>query len=243
MADEKPHLFVEFFTDAIENPSLSAKEGRPIFEDKEFVRIRFAGDQKNVLVAPAHMAGTVRDEMTNKPLTYAQRFPKHYEAFKAGLAYIGGGTPIKEAPFLTEANRKELAALNIHTLEALAELDGAALARLGMGGRALKDKAIAFIAKASGSADVTRLAGENAAMKEQIEAMQRQMAELMQKKPVPFKEPAQVSNSPFAEWQDDDIKAFIEDRRGSRPRGNPSHATLVGMADEIVAEDNAKAAA
>lgn len=243
MADEKPHLHVEFYTEAVENAAKSAKEGRPIFEDKEFVRIRFAGDPKNVLVAPAHMTGTVRDEQTNLPLTYAQRFPRHYEAFKAGQAYVGSGTPIKEAPFLTEAQRRELSALNIHTLEALAELDGAGLARLGMGGRALKDKAIAFIAKASGSADVTKLAGENAAMKEQIEAMQKQMAELLQAKTVPSQKPMPASDSAFSAWQDDDIKAFIEDRRGSRPRGNPSHATLVNMADEIVAEDAAKQAA
>lgn len=243
MADEKPHLHVEFFTEAQENKSKSAKEGRPIFDDVEFVRIRFAGDQKNVLVAPAHMTGTIRDEITNLPLTYAQRFPRHYEAFRAGQAYLGSGTPVKEAPFLTEAQRRELAALNIHTLEALADMDGAGLARLGMGGRALKDKAIAFIAKASGSADVTKLAGENAAMKEQIEAMQKQMAELLKAKSPTVKEPAQVSNSAFSEWQDDDIKAFIEDRRGARPRGNPSHATLVSMADEIVAEDAAKQAA
>ena len=44
-------------------------------------------------------------------------------------------------PFLTEASRAELRALNIYTVEALAAIDGQELKNLGHGGRDMKNKA------------------------------------------------------------------------------------------------------
>ncbi len=240
---DKPHLHVEFFTDTNENPVKSQAAGRPIFDQKEMVRIRFVGDNKNVLVAPANQ-GSIQDKATGRRLTYIDRFPEHYAAFKRGQTdYIGDGTPLSELPFLTEAKRKELQALNIHTAESLAQLDGAPLQRLGMGGRELKNKAQAYMDRANGSAGVTKLASENAALKEQLENMQAQMNALAAKvSAAPVAAPVvedDVSGSQFNDWADDDMKAFIKDAKGQGVRGQPSHATLVRMCDEIVAE-NAK---
>ena len=38
----------------------------------------------------------------------------------------------------------------------------------------------------------------------------------------------------------DDIKNWIQEATGSRPKGNPSHATLVAQADAVNADIKAK---
>jgi hypothetical protein len=117
------HLHVEFYADAVKNERLSAQSGRPVFEDAEFVRIKFVGDKNNVLVAPAHSTGTARDPFTNERMTYAQQFPKHYEAFQKHQEFRGTGAPLEEIG-LSQAKIKELNAANIYTVEALAGMDG-----------------------------------------------------------------------------------------------------------------------
>ncbi|MCU0905633.1 MAG: hypothetical protein MUE83_17460, partial [Tabrizicola sp.] len=47
-------LGVEFFMKPVENKAKSKEAGRPIFEDREMVRIAFPGDSKREHVAPAH---------------------------------------------------------------------------------------------------------------------------------------------------------------------------------------------
>lgn len=245
MSDQASALHIEFFMEAIESPAKTRLEGRPIFEDKEFVRVKFPGDNKRVHVAPAH-EGYRRDPETNEWVSYAQDYPRHYERFKQGLSQATEGTPISELPFLMESKRAELRALNIHTAEQLASLDGSFLTRLGMGGRALKDQAAAYIARASGGALEARLAAENADLKDQMGLLQAQMRELMETVAAPQSGPMierheddAPATSIFAEWATDDLKAFIKDRTGAAPRGNPGHDTLVRMASEIVEAETA----
>ncbi|WP_119392709.1 hypothetical protein [Taklimakanibacter lacteus] len=170
------HLHVTFFLNPIENPAKSRAEGRPIFEDREMVEIKFVGDPKKILVAPAHEK-FARDHASGQWVTYAQAYHRHYEAFKTGEAAKGEGTPIDELPFISSARRAELRALHVHTAEALSGLEGANLERLGLFGRELKDQAKAYIDKAKDSAVETKLAAENSALRQRIEALEAKAGE------------------------------------------------------------------
>lgn len=233
------HLHVEFFMDAVEDKAASAAEGRPIFKDMEMVRIRIAGDPKSVLVAPAQSASSVRDPATNRWLTYAELHRAPYRAFKEGVAYTGSGTPLAELPFVTRAKAEELKRLNVHTAEALAGLDGQNLQKIGMGARQLKDQAEAWLAKAEGAADITRMAGENAALKEQMETLQAQLDALASDadnaKPV-IRNGDEEEKSPFAAWADEDIVNWIVACGGRKPHPASKHDTIVRLADELNAE-------
>lgn len=238
------HLAVEFFMSAKHNKRKSAEAGRPVYDDVEMVKIRIAGDPKSVLVAPANDQSSARDPQTNARLTYAQLHEGPYEAFKKGIEYRGSGTPLTDVTFLTAAQRKTLEGANVFTVEALAQLDGANLQKLGMGAREWKNQATAWLDKASGSADITKLAAENASLQQQIEALKAKIGMATSPTSAPEPEPDESSaSSPFAEWQDEDIKNFIKDRSGEKPRSNASHATLVRMADEILANEKAAEAA
>jgi hypothetical protein len=203
------------------NEAKSKEAGRPIFEDMEVVEVRFAGDRNKVSVFPAHsICGEMQDdEGDTRKITYAERWSDQYKRFKSKTQQIAEGTPVDELPFLTQAKRSELKALSIYTAEALAALDGQPLKNLGQGGRDLKNQAQAYLDNAKGSANVTKMAAE-------LEELRRTVAELRADK-------TGVSDSEFASWSSDQIKDWIEEKIGERPKGNPSHATLVKRADEI----------
>lgn len=248
-----------FKTVPVENPTKSHKSGRPMFDDMEIVEIRMAANKQTVGVFPAHEVWKIVDQPdgAREPVTYAQRFKDQYVKFKNNEAQSQSGTPLAELPFLTQAKRSELKALNIHTAETLAALDGHPLKVLGPGGRELKNKAQAYIENAAGSADTLRLIAENEAMKTQLNAMQKQMNDLVGAAPrVPSTavesddetgsedddaedDPAEEVST-FQMWEDVEIKNFIKDRTGTAPKGNPNHETLVRMADEIVAKEIAE---
>tara|TARA_R110000751_G_scaffold271365_2_gene371282 strand:- start:122953 stop:123696 length:744 start_codon:yes stop_codon:yes gene_type:complete len=232
------HLHVSFFTDAVENKRKSAEEGRPIYDQIDMVKIQVAGDPKSVLVNPAHSQSSVRDAVTNQRLTYAQLHKAPFEAFKAGTVFEGSGTPLCELSFLNAAKVKELQALNVYSAEALAALDGANLQRLGIGARELKDKAQAWLECAAGSADVTRLVGENAELKDQMAALQKQLDAIANGMDVSPENSiaddlASDTPSPFDDWKDEDIINWIVANGGNKPHHFSSHATIVSRADAL----------
>lgn len=250
MADQKPHLHVEFFLDAIENKRKSIDAGRPIFEDVEMVRVKIAGDPKNTFIAPAHQE-CGRDRETGERITYKDRFPEHYRFFADNKGSAIVGTPLSEVPWLTASKVQELKALNILTVEALAQLDGTLLQRIGIGARELKNQATAWLDKAAGAATEAHFAAELSARDEVIEQLRRDIEAMKGGVPlVPAEPPAETAddgglgeNSPFWAWDDEDIKNWVKDQTGSRPAGNPRHETLVAKADALNAELAAKKAA
>lgn len=257
---------VTFRNHVMPDPAASQKAGRPIFSESEVCDIVFAANTKTKATFPAHEAepNATRESVKEGGgvITYAMMYNEQYRAFKAGTTQPLGGTPLSEAPFLTEAKRRELKALNIHTVEALADLDGPALKQLGMGGRELKNQATAYIRSADGSANATALAAENVSLREQMAELQAQISAISTARATirnGFTDSASVSqeqteeqpdgdadeNEPeaseiepdaatdFSKWDDDKLKDYISQITGSRPRGNPSHNTLVAAAAEL----------
>lgn len=281
MADNNTLLVPRFFMHTSLNETESKAKGRPIFDEFEAVEIRFPGDRQKVAVFPAHETepNATRESIAagGEPQTYAMVFNKQYREFKDGNAQSIAGTPLSELPFLTEGKRRELKALNVHTAEQLAALDGNPLKQLGMGGREMKNQAQAYLDNAAGSADVTALAAEVESLRRQLQERddlikdvtsartnnkyqkeaRRQERELAQEAADEAEDddttqeeaaeeqeqPANENRSAFEDFEADDIKAWIKDATGVAPKGNPSKATLVKMADEInerLAEKNGK---
>lgn len=174
-------IVARFYTEAVPDENESRKAGRPIFKDEERCEIRFAANKRTTGVFPAHEVfkwGTNPESGEREQVTYAMAYADQYRKFKAGQSQDQSGTPLSELPFLSASKRLELKALNIHTAEALAALDGTPLKQLGMGGREMKNQAQAYLDKASGSADLTAMAAESAAQKQQIADLQAQIEEI-----------------------------------------------------------------
>lgn len=222
-------LWVRFYNDAVEDEKASRETGRPIYQDVEMVEIRYPGDNKRVLVAPAHQRVKTREGT----FSYAERFQEHYAAFKSNAKFMEKGTPLKEAPFLTEARRRELERANILTVESLAELDATALRKLGMGYVAMGEEAKRYLAVASELVD----AREKEELRKEIAEMKAMMAKMTAASQASV--PPPPDPLPLEALSNAELKALIKDHTGKTPKGNPSREKLLAMAAEEVAEEEA----
>lgn len=216
----KNQPLIRFYNDAFEDKNKSEKEGRPVFRDVEMVELRFPADRNRSGIFRA--AATCIDPRTQKRITYMERFNEQYKRFKSDQPQMVTGTPIKEAPFLTEAQRRSMKALDVYTIEQLAGLSGTQLKNLGVGGGELQQKAIAYIENARGTADVVAMAAE-------IERLNK----LLNASNVHVEASNDPQDSGLAGLDDDALKAIIKEATGEAPRGNPKRETLLRMIADI----------
>ena len=161
---------VEFYRGAVQNNFKTAEAGRPIFDERDFVRVQTPGDTKTVIE-------TIASDQ------YKNLYPKAWDAYSRGLEAVTDGTPITEWPSVTVSQARELQYINIRTVETLAEVSDANIQQMGPGYMQLRQRAREYIDAAKGSAAATATARENeklreemSMMKEQIEALRAQLA-------------------------------------------------------------------
>lgn len=228
---------------AIANPQKSKQAGRPIYDEQEVCRIRFAGNKHTVGVFPAHEVFKQEADETGfvQPVTYAMEYKDAYLKFKAGDAQTVAGTPLTELPFLSVGKRLELKALNIHTAETLAALDGNALKMLGMGGRDLKTQATAYLETAAGTRNAVQLSEALEIRDREIAELREQIAALASGAPLPLKAD---KASAFGDFSEDDLANWIKDADpATKIDGRWGRDKLIEVADEINARLAKKAAA
>lgn len=246
-ASNEAMTVVRFFNHPVQNLQKTKEAGCPKFDDVEVCEIRFSGNREKVGHFPAHeVFRTDMDPSTGAvtEYTYAIKYSDQYKAFKMGDTQTISGTPTSELPFLTAAKRLELKALNIHTAEALAAVDGNNLKMLGMGGRELKVQAQKYLDNAAGSVDLVKMAAQIAALEARNKQLEARASTAVtgetEGADEPLAGPEDPNQSPFYAMGSDDIKNWIQEATQSRPKGNPSHATLVAQADAINADLKAK---
>lgn len=208
------------------NERKSLEEGRPIYDDVEVVDIRAPGS-RNFGTYPA----TAFSHWRNDPfsgeqvkVTYAERFSRQYQQFKAHAGQTKSGTPLDDVPFLTEARRAELRAQNVYTVEQLALIDGQELKNLGPFGRDQKNLAIEYI-------ETGKRAAPNMQLQSELEAL-RARAAVLEDDNIALKQRAATSEAIFDEMTDDQLRNLIKSNTGHAPTGNFAHKQLVRMALE-----------
>ena len=130
------NLLVIFYTRPTHNPAKSTEHGRPIYEDKVFVRIQTPGERLNIVDRPANT-------------TDQKRFPVQWAQFKENREQAPEGTPVD----LLFENRPSIAAMlkasGVHTVEQLAALSGVAIDEIGMGAQQYVNEATKYIEMAN----------------------------------------------------------------------------------------------
>lgn len=160
-------LYVEFHMQAVENKQRSIEEGRPIFEDKEYITIFMPGDNKTKRVRPVKLdwdAGTPPDP---------ERWPRQWQAFKNQQQQVMEGTPLEEWGMITKSDALSMKAINIHTVEQLAGLQENHLTWLGA--RQMRDKASSWIEQSKGNAGISQLQAKYDALLNDFIALQNQV--------------------------------------------------------------------
>ena len=241
---------VVFRNNATPNEAKTKEAGRPIYDDMEVCDIFFPGMVKERVPTcrALDQADWVEDPImgTRRPRTYMEKYAEEYQAFKAGDAATSAGTPLEELPFLTEGKRLELKhGLKIYTAEQLAGLDGLGLKALGVGGRDLRDRAIAYLQAADEGADASRLRDALAERDEKLAAMQAQIDALLagQNKQAPDAEPGDntAENEQWATFSDEDIGNMLT-QAGIAVDGRWGRKKLIEKAEAIIEARSKKAA-
>lgn len=149
MAEEniKPP-YVEFQTRAVEDRTASLDAGHFVSRDVHYAVITPAGSRDRIeKEAEAWLADieiSARDDRI--PSTWPPLYRQKYEMWCKGQEAPEEGTPIRDWPAVSPAQCQTLLNIGIPTVEHLAEATEEALQRIGMGSRALREKARAWIA-------------------------------------------------------------------------------------------------
>ncbi len=126
---------VIFYNKAVRNPARSADEGRPIHEDRVFVKIQEPGEKLNVIDRP------VKDDDK-------RRWPNQWRQFSMNQKQIPDGTPVDLLFPQSPAIAGSLQAYGIHTIEQLARLSAEGISTVGMGATEWVNKAKSYMEKA-----------------------------------------------------------------------------------------------
>lgn len=162
-------LYVEFYMEAIKDEEVSEKEGRPIFIDREFIKIIPVGDKNTVVCRP------VRKTWEGDVPPDNERWPRQYAAFKNQQVQPVEGMPLDQWPPLTKSQVMMMKSANVHTVEQLCEVSDQNLGNLGMGARALRDKAKAYIENAGKNAISMAAQSKIDYLEKQVEALKNQL--------------------------------------------------------------------
>lgn len=223
MQDPDANVVALFKHSAVKNEGKSVAANRPIFDDLEVCELRYPGS-RNIGVYPAlSFARWVIDPNTGEQVkqSYAERFPRQYQQFKAQAAQTKSGTPLAHVPFLTEARRAELRALNVYTVEQLAAIEGTELKNLGQYGRDLKNKANEYLEETKATAGNSLLAAELEALKARNAVLEEDVARLKEN-----------NGDEFDGMTLEQLRDFIAAQTGHPVQGTLNRKTLVRMANE-----------
>jgi hypothetical protein len=153
-------LFVQFNLEPHHNQAKSALEGRPIFEEKEYIIIMVPGDKDSIVHRPAMESDK-------------QRFWDRYDRWKRKVGdTTTTGTPLKMVPWLNSSQVKELEYFNVYTLEQLSALSDTHAQKF-MGINSLRQRAKDAVQAAKEAAPLSAIRAE-------IEAKDNQLAAALQ---------------------------------------------------------------
>lgn len=155
--------YVKFYIRPVHDEAKSAEEGRPIYNDAEYIEIRTPGNETNIIRRPV-------SEIEKR------RFAAQYRAFKAGETEQNTGTPLSEVPWITRSQVEELSYLRINTIEILSEVNDDVCTRIP-GLFKLKQRAQLYVQQAKESAPNLRLQKENEDMKNRMDSLENTVTE------------------------------------------------------------------
>lgn len=179
MSEEKERpAYVRFEKRAVEDRSALGAVGQVVCKDMDIVCITPPGSkdciEREVAGWLDNLRVSVKDGRISQDL--ASRYERAYEFWKRGEEIPINGTAIKGWPVMSPSQQKLcIEAANIRTVEDLAVANGEAIARLGIGGYEMKQKAEAWLKAASSIGAVVQ---ENVALRIKVTTLETQITAL-----------------------------------------------------------------
>lgn len=176
---------VEVRTPAMLPNGLPNPDGGQIsYKDEDFVTITQTGGKDKVEKVVGDWLNNCRVNVQadRMPREWLQQYEMGYQMWKQQQVAPINGTPVRNWPLLTPAEVENLTKLNVLAVEDLATANEQTLAAIGMGGRALKQKALDWLQMKQNDGPVIeqlsslKINFEN--LQKQVEALQKRNHEL-----------------------------------------------------------------
>lgn len=178
-------LMVTFSKEPVHMTAKSELAGKPVYEDRDYITIVSPGGKSD-------MKRPVKLEDDERGPSDSHRFPHAWAKFQNENHQSQDGLPLEHWAPLGKAHVLAFKGAQIWTVEQLANLPDTVLQNVPvMDARKYRDMAIAFLKQADGGAPMVALQAENAILKQDMEIMRGQIAELAaNQKKTPGRKPA-----------------------------------------------------
>lgn len=177
--------FVRFVREAVKDTPATLEAGRLMMKDVDFVYIRQQGSKDEFKCKTVDWLADIKRkglEGTHDayPMDWVDGFHRGYEAWKNGQEGPIQGTSVKEWAVLTPAQAQNFISMGVVAIEDVANMTEEAMLRFGMDARKLKEAAKEWMAGKDISKNYKE---ENEALRQQLEELQAQVAQLMESRP------------------------------------------------------------
>lgn len=175
--------YVTFERRAVEDRQATLENGMYMSRDVDFALITPMGSKDRVERVVDEWFENLKQQAQEQriPLEWVRAYKEAYAAWKEDREIPIDGHSVMNWAVLSPAQVKQLLDLRVRTVEDLAVANEETIARLGMGGRALKQRAVDFLASRDAgkvSGEMEKLRQENEALKIRNESIETQLAAL-----------------------------------------------------------------
>lgn len=170
---------IKFAQRAVEDREQTMAKGSLVHKDVDFAIVRVAGS-KDTLEQEALIFLKQCEELAQKgkyPAAWAKGHREHYQNWKEGIETPQAGFALRTWGVITAAQAENCAVAGVFTVEALAAANEETLQKIGMGARALKQKAQAWVDAHSGN-----VSEELSNLRQQVESLTALNKDLQQEK-------------------------------------------------------------
>jgi hypothetical protein len=170
--------FVSFETRAVEDRVKSLEAGVYMTKDVDFVKVTPPGSKDCIEMQVDEWFTNRRNDVSQGrfPGDWLRAYEHAYSEWKKGNELPTSGTPIKTWPAASPSQVQTCLQWHVRTVEELAEANEEVLLRLGMGGRALKQQAVNWLAS---SKDIGGIAGQLTSMQSKLDSLAATNATLL----------------------------------------------------------------
>lgn len=154
-----------FYNRPMHNPAKSKDNGRPVYEDKVFVRIHPPGERLNIVDREART-----DDQRRWPMQWAQ--------FKQNKQQTPEGTPIDLLFPDFPSVAATLRASGVHTIEQCAALSAEAIDTIGMGSQRYVNAAAKYLEAAGKGVHATQMRAELEVRDREIKVLKKTVEDL-----------------------------------------------------------------
>lgn len=183
IAEARPP-YVAFEYRAEEDRAASIEAGHYVTKDVVYALITPRGSKDRIERVADEWFVQLKSEAdaSRFPSEWVKGFEQMYRDWKEGREAPVNGVAVENWPAVSPSQLKTLQHLHIRTVEDLAAANEETIARLGMGGRALKQKAVDWLASAKDSGklseEMSALRAENENLRERNASLEAQMREV-----------------------------------------------------------------